>query len=72
MKVLLLAAFPLACLGQNTDVFNYRETDVDARDFGPRDWKEVECDDVDECVSIDAPATNNGLLEYVVECERSL
>jgi hypothetical protein len=51
MKVLfLLAALPLSSWGQNTDLFNYRETD--GNDYGPRDWEEVECDDLDECVSM--------------------
>lgn len=52
MKALLFAALPFFCLGQNTDLFNYRETDESARDFGPRDWDQVECDDREFCVSV--------------------
>ena len=51
MKVLLLAlaALPLLTWGQNDDLFNYRETV--GNDYGPRDWEQVECDDIEECVS---------------------
>lgn len=45
MKAFLLATLPYFCFGQNTDLFNSRETD--GRDFGPRDWDTVECDDKD-------------------------
>jgi hypothetical protein len=51
MKVLLLAALPLLSWGQNDDLFTYKESDLDARVFGPRDWENVECDDLETCVS---------------------
>ena len=36
---------------QNTDLFNYDSTRVweSGNDYGPRDWPQVECDDLDEC-----------------------
>jgi hypothetical protein len=34
---------------QAGDLFNYRETD--GIDFGPSDWNEVSCNDVNQCVS---------------------
>lgn len=40
----------LAC-GQNNDLFTYDETDADKRVFGPAEWDQVQCDDLEECVS---------------------
>lgn len=51
MKVLLLAALPLLTWGQNDDLFTYKESDLDARIYGPRDWENVACDDLENCVS---------------------
>lgn len=51
MKVLLLASLPLLACGQNDDLFTYGETDAANRIFGPRDWNQVGCDDLDTCVS---------------------
>ena len=57
MKVLLVAALLLAALlllafGQNDDLFTYGETDEANRVYGPRDWNQVGCDDLDTCVSV--------------------
>jgi len=35
----------------NYDTFNYDETDWSTRSFGPDDWDEVQCHDVETCVS---------------------
>jgi hypothetical protein len=51
MKVLLLATLPLLTWGQDDDLFTYKESDLDARIFGPRDWENVACDDLENCVS---------------------
>ena len=48
MRLLALAAVPLFCWGQNDDLFNYRGTD--GNDYGPRDWDQVQCDDLESCV----------------------
>jgi len=35
----------------NLDQFNYRETDTSLNnDYGPEDWDQVRCLDLDECV----------------------
>lgn len=34
----------------NYDTFNYDETDWAARSFGPEDWDQVQCHDVETCV----------------------
>lgn len=40
-----------ATLGFNDDLFNYGESDLDNRNYGPLDWDQVTCDDVTTCVS---------------------
>lgn len=54
VKMLLLAllASSLLVQGQNTDLFNYEGTRdwEEGKDYGPRDWDQVECDDVEKCV----------------------
>lgn len=47
----LLALLLSFLTSSGNDKFNYGETDWNARDFGPADWGEVECSDVDTCVS---------------------
>lgn len=50
---LLLAIAPsVLSQGGNDDTFNYKNTDENDRDFGPEDWGEVECPDLDQCVRI--------------------
>lgn len=51
MKVFLLVALPLLAYGQNNDLFTYDETDAVNRVFGPGEWDQVQCDDLEECVS---------------------
>lgn len=41
-----------ATLGFNDDLFNYGESDLDNRNYGPEDWDQVTCDDVTTCVSL--------------------
>lgn len=51
--LLLLLAFPVVMVwGQNTDLFNYEGTRdwEEGKDYGPRQWDQVECDDLEECV----------------------
>lgn len=54
LLLVLLVAFPLFAKAQNTDLFNYDTTRSweNGQDYGPRDWGDVECDDIEECVSI--------------------
>jgi hypothetical protein len=33
------------------DTFNYNGTNITSRSFGPADWKNVTCNDVETCVS---------------------
>lgn len=47
MRICVLCFVVSFCLGSNDDRFNYDQTD--GRDFGPRDWSRVTCDDVDRC-----------------------
>jgi hypothetical protein len=51
-SVFLLAA----CIksAEGADDFNYRETQ--GRDYGPNDWDEVGCDNLENCVSYTIPA----------------
>lgn len=35
----------------DNDRFNYVATDFENRNFGPRDWEDVDCPDVTNCVS---------------------
>ena len=51
MRLLLAVSFALLhCVhGANDDLFNYRETD--GNDYGPEDWDQVTCDDLEQCVS---------------------
>lgn len=51
MKVFLLVALPMLACGQNNDLFTYDETDADKRVFGPAEWDQIQCDDLEECVS---------------------
>lgn len=52
MKAALSLSFLVAlAAAQNTDRFNYRKTNEVTRDFGPEDWRQVQCDDLDQCVS---------------------
>jgi hypothetical protein len=51
MKVFLLVTFLTLACGQNNDLFMYDETDAVNRVFGPGDWDQVQCDDLEECVS---------------------
>lgn len=43
--------------GQSLDYFNYRETKLDSEtnngfdDYGPADWRQIECAEADACVS---------------------
>ena len=51
MKQILVLSIALVhhVKGNNNDLFNYRETDDN--DYGPEDWDQVTCDDVEICVS---------------------
>jgi hypothetical protein len=51
MLMLLLVAFPAIVRCQNTDLFNYDTTRSwdGGMDYGPREWDQVECDDIEEC-----------------------
>lgn len=53
LLLLVAAAFPVLAKAQNTDLFNYDNTRVweEGADYGPRDWDQVECDDIEDCVS---------------------
>jgi hypothetical protein len=51
-SVFLLAACMKSAEGE--DDFNYRETQ--GRDYGPNDWDEVSCDNLETCVSYTIPA----------------
>lgn len=53
MRVAFLGLFAVLRAGVVTsnDRFNYNETDWESRDFGPADWGEVECNNVNNCVS---------------------
>lgn len=46
MKVLLLLLSSVTA--QNDDLFNYGSTN--GRNFGPEDWDQVACDDLETCV----------------------
>lgn len=48
-KVAALVFVALAQCGQAADDFNYRETN--GRDYGPKDWDEVSCNNLSGCVS---------------------
>ena len=50
--MLLLVAFPAIVRCQNTDLFNYDTTRSwdGGMDYGPKEWDQVECDDIEECV----------------------
>ena len=50
--LLLLIALPVIVRSQNTDLFNYDGTRSweSGMDYGPKDWDQVECDDLEECV----------------------
>lgn len=52
MLMLLLVAFPAIVRCQNTDLFNYDTTRSwdGGMDYGPKEWDQVECDDIEECV----------------------
>ena len=50
LKLLVLASLSFL-LARGNDAFNYDKTDWKARNFGPKDWDLVECDDVATCVS---------------------
>ena len=71
MKALLFAvALPLTW-GYNDDLFNYRGTDEEGRDFGPRDWEEVDCDDLETCVSSECRRSRIGRNEAYPHLLRS-
>jgi hypothetical protein len=61
-QLLVLLTLVVVCIdGRNDDVFNYAMENKDdsgpdsdgVRSFGQPSWDEVECDDVDTCVSKD-------------------
>lgn len=47
----LLAVSLSFLVASSNDKFNYDKTDWEAHDYGPKDWGNVECDDVATCVS---------------------
>jgi hypothetical protein len=55
MKVLCLLlsllSIAVAVDGSTRDRFNYDKTDLENRNFGPADWGEVVCPDLETCVS---------------------
>lgn len=53
LLLVVVVALPLIVRGQNTDLFNYDTTRdwEEGKDYGPRKWDQVECDDLDKCVS---------------------
>jgi len=49
MKVNLFALALSVLAVAGSDTFNYDQTDIEARSFGPADWSQVSCDDVETC-----------------------
>jgi hypothetical protein len=47
----LLSPIAIAVDGSTHDRFNYNETDLENRNFGPADWDKVVCNDLETCVS---------------------
>jgi len=51
MKIsLLVATFPVLCLGKECDLFTYGNSKGD--ECGPGDWKDVVCENKQACVSL--------------------
>jgi hypothetical protein len=65
MKVVFLLLVLLAPVHSN-DRFNYDKTNLTERDFGPSDWGEVACEDVETCVSSEAIRERGKELDVVV------
>ena len=49
LKISILLSLLILDLAKSADIFNYDQTS--SRDYGPEDWDEVSCNNLNTCVS---------------------